>query len=459
MSLPVAERRRQDLLRKLRSFDEELAQWELESKKGKRFEKHHSQVRRLSAQLRPLAERVSASLRAMTAAKVLEERATIEAQVLSLYRVWEFFRAKLALRCVEWLTDYLATADELVWECYEPALDSANIAATKEPPLVYLNGGWSPFAISRGVAYEAEPVEDEEIEPQLRKLLKKLPVPVVGTPWYSVKSLGEILVLAHETGHLVEDDFALAPPLDDGLEKALRKSDERTKAWLSWRCEMFADFWGVLCAGPGFARSLLDFLGGPTADILAEAVDPRGKYPTNALRAMLVVELVRLRHSPAAADEIAEEWAAIFSKQPHEKYAGDVPLVAKALMSTTFPTLGNKTAVEIVSKLAPARIQRVVDDATAGVSKMKEKRALALLVGGYEALRRMPNRGDEIEATIMAAVRTNRAEGTRGTKDVELLLSEPRVDALAASDARAGRDLFDLLLPRAATSANGTGAE
>jgi hypothetical protein len=59
--------------------------------------------------------------------------------------------------------DYLYAADELAWACYEPAQrkvvpEHVPTEQVKEPPLVFFNGGASPFVSSREQSYEAEAV-------------------------------------------------------------------------------------------------------------------------------------------------------------------------------------------------------------------------------------------------------------------------------------------------------------
>ena len=68
---------------------------------------------------------------------------------------------------------------------------------------MFLNGGISPFAISRGKAFQAEEVIGQAFpeDRRLRMYLRQIPVSVIGVPWFQVCHLPDILVLAHETGH------------------------------------------------------------------------------------------------------------------------------------------------------------------------------------------------------------------------------------------------------------------
>ena len=90
--------------------------------------------------------------------------------------------------------------------------------------MVFLNGGWSPFEMSRGIAYEPEMVDDEEFPRQrYRAILDDLPFPVIGVPWYQVRHLPDAVLLGHEVGHTVEDDFRLTKRLKSLLAAGLKK--------------------------------------------------------------------------------------------------------------------------------------------------------------------------------------------------------------------------------------------
>src|SRR6185312_7371364 len=93
--------------------------------------------------------------------------------------------------------------------------------AVKEPPLVFFNGGSSPFTMPRNYAFQAEAVAGESIESeQVTAILRALPIPVIGVPWFQIQHLPEMLVVAHEVGHDVESDFKLTDDLLTAVDKA-----------------------------------------------------------------------------------------------------------------------------------------------------------------------------------------------------------------------------------------------
>jgi hypothetical protein len=69
----------------------------------------------------------------------------------------ECVESKLVQRWDEDLRRFLQLADELAWSCYQPALEASK-SGRRKPPLVFLNGGLSPFALSRDRAFRAEDV-------------------------------------------------------------------------------------------------------------------------------------------------------------------------------------------------------------------------------------------------------------------------------------------------------------
>src|SRR5207244_3369449 len=100
------------------------------------------------------------------------------------------------------------------------------------------------------------------------------------------------LVIGHEVGHVVEEDFKLTAGLDDRLANAMNKAlidEKRQPAWKMWRREIFADLYGNLVGGPAFVGSLLDFL---ATDQTSTETDRRegprwGSYPPDYLRILL----------------------------------------------------------------------------------------------------------------------------------------------------------------------------
>ena len=94
--------------------------------------------------------------------------------------------------------------------------------------------------------------------PASRALAQRLPVPVVGVPWFQLYHLPDALVIGHEVGHLVERDTGLTATIQELVERAVteaRMDPGCVAAWRGWAAEAFADVYGTLGrARPSYAR-------------------------------------------------------------------------------------------------------------------------------------------------------------------------------------------------------------
>jgi hypothetical protein len=215
----LTDRKLLELRQKLYALDAEFGRWLEQSETANPGQKHHSQVRAITMSMMGLRDRIGKRLDALAAERdPVGESANLQRLILAIYRVWEFFRAKLDQRSVPAFRDYLAAVDELAWQSYGPlrklAFPDLTVVPGKEPPLVFLNGGWSPFVARRAMAFQAEDVSREFINDRtVKKILEHQPIPVIGVPWYQVAHLPDALVVLHETGHVVEVDFGLTAQL------------------------------------------------------------------------------------------------------------------------------------------------------------------------------------------------------------------------------------------------------
>jgi hypothetical protein len=336
----IAVRKHRELEVKLGCLDDELAAWEALAAPGATMEKHHSQMARLAAHMRGLQRELAAELAAARkSGTVLGGSVELERTILQAHRVWDFFRRKFALRCVEHFRPWLAAADELAWACYEPALrrrrrsGAVDPRALREPPLVYLYDdvdSASPMEYSRQKAVDlAElPVVPRE---RFLAILRELPIPLVGVPWFQLAHLPEMTLIAHEVGHIVEDDLGLAKRLHELVGAALARAKvpaPRREAWDAWLGEIFADVWGVLALGPAFAWSLQTFIADAPIKVAAERRDAAtgwGAYPTTWLRAALAAESVERTGHAAAATAVRKAWLVEFPVHAMTAYAGGEP--------------------------------------------------------------------------------------------------------------------------------------
>lgn len=340
-----AERKQAEVGRKMEALTAEFRRWLNATMPGAAFSKHHSQVRAAIGRLEGFQEAVREILDQDDSLSTAREMART---LLAVHRIWEFFRSKLAQRHDEAFARYLAIADEFAWLCYLPLYTQARQAnparVLKEPPLVYLNGGMSPFILTRDAGFQAEAVPRELITgSDFKQATSSLPFPVIGAPWNQVLHLPDALAIGHEVGHSVEADFDLEAALDALIGEALAQSGGAARApfWKAWRSEIFADVCGCLAAGPAFVCALADFLLADPRELLARqpALEP---YPPENLRIRINVCVLRKMGFEASAERILASWDAEYPlPDAQSSFIGnDAPAVAARFLDGKLDALG-----------------------------------------------------------------------------------------------------------------------
>jgi hypothetical protein len=357
----LRERKREELAAKRAALAQEFTYWRDESAADKPFRKHHTQIIRITARLEGMLAKVAAEVGKLTDDQLLAGAAEFEEKILAAHLVWEFFRSKLAMRADPYLRDYLQACDEFAWSCYEAARSRFLVTATrtdpatarlvtKEPPLVFLNSGRSPFAVAREQAFELErPAFKVDAAPlwwvtrsgEFHEVVRQLPFPVVGVPWYQIAHLPDALVIGHEMGHVLEWDFNLKEAADRALG-SVTIDEKRRSAWQAWRLEIFADVCGCLAGGPRFANALADFLAtdeGRRRD-LDRTAPAWGEYPMRWLRIELLAATLDYMGFPRQAAWLLADWGESYPAPADEAgFRNDAAAVVKALVKGPYPTL------------------------------------------------------------------------------------------------------------------------
>jgi hypothetical protein len=374
----LAERKKVELELKVATLESELQGWFNRSEAGGRFEKHHTQIRALQAHLkgwhasiRKLLEKYKAEAPDL----FLGHSGNAENLILSEHRIWDYFRSKFIQREEECFLPYLRAADEFAWACYQPVQQAVypkpDDAKRKEPPLVFFNGGASPFSVSRGKSFQPEPVAGEPLSIDAEDYMTRLPIPVVGVPWDQISHLPAVLVIGHEVGHIVEDDFGLGNGLKEILNAALAEANadqSRVAAWNSWLGEIFADLYGCLAGGPAFAGTLIDFLAKAKLDICNEQrLEPQwGKYPTDVLRVRVVLRALEVMKFDKEIDEYRNLWANYSSSMP-AAFDEDLKIIVPRLLETAQDALGKKSIKDVLcfTEDHQKKVRKITDEFSA----------------------------------------------------------------------------------------------
>lgn len=443
---------RAELSTKCDAFLDELGAWRA---KIPDLPQHKSQLERLAGILVPLGERVKKRIESDDHGAVDHWQAS--AEVLLLFRIWAFYRDKLSQRFVPWQKEVLEVADELAYSFWRPAQQAAvdakktardKAGVAREPPLVFLNGDVSPFALTRAArdAFTVEQVEvglDATRVAWAQRVLDALPVPAVGMPYFSGRFVPELLLLAHEVGHHVEDDFDLTEDLERAVRSALQGEPRaRRDDWLAWTGETFADVWGVLVGGPAFVDAMSAFAISLGRDLESERPAPGAKYPTVLLRAeVLFATLEELGLVKEAASRRAS-LRARFAKNTLAEYEPSCRTVARALLGCSPAAFGGRSVREAsgaVKKTLEATLVagRSIADGQAPAANASTT-ALAQAISVAFALEPTKVSKPSRLALLLAALQASVKKGARS-------IDPSRLDKAAAD--QADGDLIQSLLP------------
>jgi hypothetical protein len=290
---------------------------------------------------------------------------------LALFGSWDFFRVKLDQRRNESYRQPLRMADELAWLCYRPVRDRGR----KEPPLVFFNGGTSPFILRRDVGFHADSVPKELVATDsIVEATARLPFPVIGIPWTQMNHLPDAVVIGHEVGHAVEADLKLQTDVDRAIDAALAGSDtgkDRSVYWRKWRSELFADLYGCLVAGPAFTRGLRDFLAAPKSSVVADHPSLTSDYPPVSVRIRFndaVLEAMGF----TGGDSLWSGWTASYGAPPAtlDPYITDAVDVAKQMYAAPLDALSKQPITSLLT-FRPEDFADAGDLAKAAAEKKK----------------------------------------------------------------------------------------
>lgn len=265
---------------------------------------------------------------------------------------WDFFRDKFAQRDTAIYADHLGAADALAWHLYRPFWEAvvtelenhpermkavASPEQLKEPPLTFYHVERTLMTQPRASVFRPPGLDAKDVA-AYSQALARLPIPIIGLPWYQARRMPALVFVGHEVGHVVSDDLGLGDQLDD-LIAGLALTERRQQAWLAWRDEVFADVFGALALGSAYLEQLAVELAAERQAVIGERIrDERlGSYPTSALR----IALCRgtLRHIGLS---LPDAWyaRAFPLAGDSDVYGDDVAAIVQAMIDGPYPTLG-----------------------------------------------------------------------------------------------------------------------
>lgn len=299
------------LFRKVNSLSEEMAYWLDWAIQSGVLEKNYTQIDKVKKFVRIFDDQVKSRFKEANPRGDIDKYLSISkdtsANVTKLQLIWDFYRSRLELRFVPLFKNPLLAADLVAHDCYYAVIQQAKRLKIQVPPTLVdypitgLASTWSPYTYPRG----RRPVGFEN---------KGLPVPVIDLPYELLSNPWDWLVIAHETGHDLDQDLGnITQELQGILEIKLPEtgiSQMRIEIWKNWIAEILADGIGVLLTGPAFVLTLKDFLTLPKQNVCTSFE----KYPPHYVRIFILIELLRQIGFGPDADRIATEWKSLYEQ-------------------------------------------------------------------------------------------------------------------------------------------------
>jgi hypothetical protein len=211
----------------------------------------------------------------------------IDRRLLWIRRLWTYFQSKFDQRYDNKFKEVLTAADDVVWSCYAQPFRVASGEVRPPHPLPFIAPVYSPYAIPRD-----EPPQDlrSDVDADfLAKMLRSMPISVVGVPSQAIEEPWRLAFLAHEVGHHVQFDFQNGALIGSLGKTLLDAGGER---WQGWNKELFADIFSLMMIGQWALWALAELIWTDNAGMLD---DTNPRYPC---------PLVRLMFMAAVADRL-----------------------------------------------------------------------------------------------------------------------------------------------------------
>jgi len=337
----------QSLSRRVAALPSALDVWLQRAGAGNELEFNFPQIEALDHFMRALCRVNQDSLDVLDPAgdidTFLTQTLKISANIVKSEIVWEFFRSRLDLRFVPELQRMLATADLVSYDCYTAIIDRARALrivhrqSFHEVPLVGLAAQFSASTWHRG-----------RRPPALQN--RNLPVPIIDLPLNCLATPWELLVIAHEVGHVVDDDLgqltkALQPAIASQLEAA-KTRQEHIAGWQAWTSEIVADVLSTLLAGPAFCGLLIENLSLPIQYI--RRVHSTDSHVPHYLRVLINAALLRRQGLTQSANTLEVGWKALYGEPGEDlaSYLSDVETIISVILDTPLSTLQDQDGVQ-----------------------------------------------------------------------------------------------------------------
>jgi len=194
----------------------------------------------------------------------------------------------------------LAAHDAIARDCYTVVRTAAPkiFPGPLVPPLTYLEHGYSPATMRRGVTLS-------------RLLGESNPFPLIRIPYDRDRPWQAVFL--HEVAHNLQADLGLWVQNRTALLQRLAElglAPLAVSIFGRWHKEIFADLAALLLGGPAVAWGLALFLSHPADKVMTYR--PGGPHPTGYLRVLVLAEMLRRIGFVNDASKLIDVWTGLY---------------------------------------------------------------------------------------------------------------------------------------------------
>ncbi|MDJ0386939.1 hypothetical protein QMO56_02335 [Roseomonas sp. E05] len=211
----------------------------------------------------------------------------------------------------------LAAHDAIARDCYAAVTAAAPriFHGTLLPPLTYLEHGYSPATMRRGVTLS-------------RLLGETNPFPLIRIPFDRDRPWQAVFL--HEVAHNLQADLGLWVENQNAVVARLtemRMPPQVITVYGRWQKEIFADLAALLLAGPAAAAGMAEFLAHPSDRVMTYR--PGGAHPTNYFRVPIMTEMLRRMGFGAEAAELKGVWQRLYDTRRGQRIPAELLAAAR----------------------------------------------------------------------------------------------------------------------------------
>jgi hypothetical protein len=238
----------------------------------------------------------------------------------------------------------LAAHDTIARDCYAIVHHAAPriFPAPLVPPITYMEHGYSPATMRRGVTLS-------------RLLGESNPFPLIKIPYDRDRPWQAVFL--HEVAHNLQADLGLWV---ENRTAVLTRLAEMQLAPLAisifgrWHKEIFADLAALLLGGPAAAFGLAEFLAHPADKVMTYR--PGGPHPTGYLRVLILAEMLRRMGFGDHAKSLHTVWKTLYDPRRGHR----LPRLLLAESKRAIPAVVDEIAFQTRRALAERALASVI---------------------------------------------------------------------------------------------------